>query len=1319
MDSEANELKPYLNVRETAKLLAVHENTIRNWVTSGILVSSRLHGTTAHRFARDEVLRVLKSRGAKASSIAPALRVDGELVTANQLDAWAGLDDAKGAFPELMRRLLTVTPGITNLDIRAHEGGAAHGWDGTATSTGSPFLPAGELRFEFGTNGDVKHKADEDYANRLSTLPGEAGSSFVFATPRNWPSAKSWATDKAGKKEFAAVKGIDSHLLEGWLQATPPVHYWISERLGYRPRDAQTVEGWWNAFRGRTTISLPSEFFVAGRAAEAQELRSVLTGAAQGDATTTIQVPWRDEGVAFIYASLAQDNELLNRTMVVNDEAAWKRLADSTTPLVLIPLFHDPDVGTVLSRGHRVILVAASDDIVQNAKKIELRKIDNAAAREALKGEVPDSNRAGELVALARRSMPALIRRIGRESRFRLPDWVRNPEQAAILAPLVLAGSWTPHDGDQAIVEKLTGQTRDVIERLLKGLSRQPDAPFVRSGGMWRLASPAEAALLLLPHLTEGDTQRWAEVASEVLLAPDPYQGMDTVQRMTASARGTIPAFSGTLANGITNSLALAAASDHDLPTDLAMQSRVDRIVRTLLEAANADESGEAWARLRYALPNLAEASPEIFQDAVELDLSRSEPIIRTMFQDRGSDTMFGPSSPHPSLQWAIESLCWSPAYFGRAADLLARLCALDPGGRLSNRPIESLQNVAAGWLPQSGATVDEKVAVIDRLLRRQPDVGWNLAMGVWPTAHAIAFPPHSPTYRDWTPARQSVTWADWGRFLHELVSLVLVAADGDFTRWRDLIPKIDDLPQDERHRAIEKLRDVAARQSWTPEERYSVWEVLSSEADRHEEYADSAWAMPASDVALFRSIANDLAPAQDPRRLSNLFDWRVHVPNLKRGEEGFEAEVQRLQQEALDEVLAIGQGSLEQLTLDVKTPHTIGQLLAGMPNAPEQEVLAWLNSGEPNLVQASLVYSSSKIAALGLPWLVAALATPALMESEGREVLMAAVPFTSAFWTAIPALGENLDGAYWQRAQHYGAPEAERPEAVRLLVLHGRSWEAIALLSGMLHDHQAPQLDLVKEVFTALLQHLEPIQDPTMTGYYVGSLLEYMEQHAPEDEGLPQYEFFFFQLLHDHQPSRALYRALGKDPTDFVNMVNAIFRGEGESKRSLTSQEQGFANLSFSVLREWRTVPGQADDGTVDADHLTEWVRAARLALSDSGRGSIGDEQIGQVLAGSSVGADGVWPAEAVREIVENIGNTHLDTGLHIGKTNQRGFTTRGVFDGGTQERELEKEYRDMASKIATQWPRTARILRGIADSYQHDARRQDAEAERMGDDG
>jgi hypothetical protein len=289
----------------------------------------------------------------------------------------------------------------------------------------------------------------------------------------------------------------------------------------------------------------------------------------------------------------------------------------------------------------------------------------------------------------------------------------------------------------------------------------------------------------------------------------------------------------------------------------------------------------------------------------------------------------------------------------------------------------------------------------------------------------------------------------------------------------------------------------------------------------------------------------------------------------------------------------------------------------------------------------------------------------------------------------------------------------------VTLLVEHGRAWEALELLNVMLHDKRDLEVEQIKSALQSILTVRAPPRDVTMSGYNVAQVLEYMERVVPEDEDLPRFEFYFFELLHDHRPSDALYRALGRDSEDFVNMVSAIYRGEGESKRTLTESEKAFAHLSFSVLRAWPKLPGLRDDGTIDAQHLTEWVRTARLALSDTGRGSIGDEQIGQILAASPVGADGAWPAEPVREIIESIGNARIDTGVSIGKTNQRGVTSRDIFEGGEQERALEREYRDMAVTLGTRWPRTARILRGIADGYKAEARQNDARAERMADDG
>lgn len=49
----------WLNVRETAYVLGVHENTIRNWADTGILRCSRLPGSGYRRFRKKDVERLL------------------------------------------------------------------------------------------------------------------------------------------------------------------------------------------------------------------------------------------------------------------------------------------------------------------------------------------------------------------------------------------------------------------------------------------------------------------------------------------------------------------------------------------------------------------------------------------------------------------------------------------------------------------------------------------------------------------------------------------------------------------------------------------------------------------------------------------------------------------------------------------------------------------------------------------------------------------------------------------------------------------------------------------------------------------------------------------------------------------------------------------------------------------------------------------------------------------------------------------------------------------------------------------------------------
>jgi hypothetical protein len=132
-----------------------------------------------------------------------------------------------------------------------------------------------------------------------------------------------------------------------------------------------------------------------------------------------------------------------------------------------------------------------------------------------------------------------------------------------------------------------------------------------------------------------------------------------------------------------------------------------------------------------------------------------------------------------------------------------------------------------------------------------------------------------------------------------------------------------------------------------------------------------------------------------------------------------------------------------------------------------------------------------------------------------------------------------------------------------------------------------------------------------------------------------------------------------------------------------------------------------------IDKDILNSWVDEARTVFKESGRIGIGDFQIGNFLSCSQVGKDGIWPHESVRNILERIKSEDIENRIVCGRMDARGVTFRHPYAGGSQERELALSYHNNAEKIQLVWPRTAAVLRSIAESYERDADREDQSVE------
>ncbi len=1312
----------FLSVRETARRLGVHENTVRNWAREGILPTARVPGSRFHRFDARDVERLRQQRGATVSSIEPQRRTIGpELVDGTQLSHWATMRDAQDRFPELVRRLLASTPGITNVSVRAGEGISAPGWDGRAESIGTAYLPSGSLCLEIGVGSQPKVKADEDYEKRRDDPHGVAPAdvTFVFVTPRRWSGAATWADARRAEEVFADVRVLDADDLEGWLQATPAVHHWISELLGRRPRDAETLERWWARFQAQTDPALPASLFLTGRDGEREQLTKFFTGP---PSVITVQAAWADEAIAFVCATIeALEREASNPVqppLVVSSAEVWDRVVIQPGRMTLLPLFERPDIATAQQRGHHVVLPIGREQVARGIT-IELPRPDRQGAIEALEAAGVDSDRTYGLAALARRSMPSLVRTLARDPRIARPPWSQLPA-AAVLAPLVLVGAWTASEADTDVVGRMADEQWPVIVRTLLHWRSTDDPPFVRSGTQWHLASQEEAFLVLRDALTPSDLQRWRQIAAEVLLEADPGLELPPEDRLLAAAKGVARGHSSVLRRGLAEGIALVGSvGSEQLSDGVSGAGHARRLVHEILGRACSDLSGRIWRSLADVLPLLAEAAPEVFLDAVHDDLDRDEPLLATMFQDSDQGSWLYSSSPHTGLLWALEALCWSPEFLLDAARALARLQVVDPGGRLSNRPLESLHSVLVGWIRHTAAPLDLRVRAVEQVCRQLPDVGWRLVLTLWP-GHATLSPPSAPRFRDWKPESRNVLISEWIEYIGHLVRLAIDLAGIDAERWAELSEHLGPLPQAERARLLQALDSFADPDSLNPQQRLLLWERLHKEVAQHRRFPAADWSMKEDSLSVMQAIADRLEPITNVERFAYLFDWHPDLPDVDLDDYAtYEARLLELRTEAVRNTLDIASTEgLRNLAERSPVPSHLGWIVGAVASEDlTPELLTWLDSQHPKLRDLAVSWASRKLQDKGVAWLFEVLARPELASPARRNTFARSIPSASQFWDALAQMDTDLLSTYWKGMHPWRLRFQDADRAARELLNHGRAWAAVDLLASIMHQSDGPSSitpALVGEVIDAALA-----SDPTTEGraqslgYQIGVLLDYLEAEGTDVERLARYEFMFFRILEHHRQPRALFAVLGSDPAVFVDLVSRVYRGRSEPRRQLGEQEDALAHQAWWVLHHWHDLPGRREDGTVDGEHLKQWVRDARLAFADNDRADIGDEQIGQVLAASPTGSDKIWPVEPVRDILETIGSVSMETGIHVGVFNQRGVTTRGVYDGGQQERTLAARYRQWAKQTAGSRPRTSRVLRGLAESYERQAQREDEEAE------
>ena len=297
------------------------------------------------------------------------------------------------------------------------------------------------------------------------------------------------------------------------------------------------------------------------------------------------------------------------------------------------------------------------------------------------------------------------------------------------------------------MVERLSGVPYEIIERKLRILSRADDPPVLSIGKVWHAKAPLELLDLYAERITSAELDRFFAIVESLLVEPDPQLELPEDQRWMAQVHGKVRAESGLLFESVCDTLVKLAVRGSEYPA-LASQSidlRVANLVHRLLDGAD----GTRWLSLASHLRPLAEAAPDAFLKAIEASLnSPGAPVTRLITESDDSGGV-GSRCWRADLLWALEILAWSPRRLTRVVLVLAGLARVSITDNWSNTPLRTLIDIFRAWIPQTAATLEQRIVALDLLIQTDADIGFDVLDRLIHNGPDFASPSATPVWRD------------------------------------------------------------------------------------------------------------------------------------------------------------------------------------------------------------------------------------------------------------------------------------------------------------------------------------------------------------------------------------------------------------------------------------------------------------------------------------------------------------------------------------------------------------------------------------------
>lgn len=1266
-------------------------------------------------------------------------------ITADHLDGWATTEDSIGKLPLLISKLVFAsTASLERIRFPSGKSVGSPGWDGfvLADSSQELFLPSGPSVWEVSTESKIFAKAIRDFDKRLdiskTALPygfKKEETTYVAVTLRKWPETSSTGTGKDSFLKYANGKGfwkdvriVDAHDLENWISGKIAIESWLTRDVLHLPAAVpDDAERSWNHWSQRCRFPLLPEVVLAGRQ-EAQD--RILEAVAKGEGHLTVQADSPDEAAAFIVASFLALGEtdtarinFLSRAAVISDEASAKVLEDRQESMVLITRGEAESLAGALSRASHVVLIPIGNSRGNEAPNVVLKRPTRASFVQGLQLLKIPEDEAQQIARKCRCSL-AVLARLYPSVSPQLPNWT-NPDTLQHLIPAVLAGRWDEaYLGDQEVLANLSQHPYEKYQERIAQFVAADDPPIRRTGSIVSLTAPPDSFSLAMHHLVPAHLTRFKECVIRVFSEIDPKLDLPPSDRPFARLRGIGRKHSDWLRDGLAEALLLFSALGNDLENaDISSGAAFAEGVIRQLPALSTNPL--LLASLEQQLPLLMEAAPGPFLEALEQILQGPPSATGIFFADSDADSATWGGSPHTDLLWGLETLAWNPDFLPRVCLILAHLDSVDPGGRLSNRPIASLHEILLPWSPGTNASVEIREAVLDTICGRFPETGWKLCSGLLPAEQMFSTPTSEPKWHEYSRSeREPVTHSSMSSQYRALLKRVTQMAGGHPERWNCILRVLRSYAEADRLEAIANLREASVSSS---EEitKLKFWHLVRDFLGSQQGFETSQWALLGPAMDSLHQLAEELAPTDPFQRHRPLFEQ--HFPNIgvsKREHDEYRKRLLECRLHAVQELTASrGIQGILPLISDALIPHALSEPLIASCETLEATDLLFRQLVEhgvhdPNLFSFLSGYATEKF---GLSWREH---FRSQAESFSDDVLVSVAlgwPDDTETFSFISSLDAQAQDAFWKIKRAWTS--SNDPSIVKYMIEQlsraGRDLDALHLtdLRGGGELEASVLLALLERVPQAIVRSGEQRVDSMACHYIEGALKALRARPGIDALEIAKREYALLPLLATPwaENNLMLHEILSKDPGFFVSVICDVFRPSSRERDvPLDDLQRLRAEYGYKLLNSWKVLPGTSSAGEINEADLRAWIREARRLGEENDRADLTDQEIGKVLAYSPCDPeDQAWPHKAVRNVLEDVQSKHIRIGIEVEQHAKRGVWTKAPYEGGQQETALSLQWREWEKVVSPRWPFTGSILRSIAEEWDRCAAREDLRAE------